>query len=59
MKKIILAIALIAAVGALGFMFMKSRSLMNFGSKDFVSGQILLTNDSSDKISVEYKVDKL
>jgi len=57
MKKIIMAAALIAVVGGIGFLFMKGRVGMSFASKDFVAGQIMLTNDSSDKISVEYKVD--
>ena len=57
MKKIIIAVALVAAVGAAGLMLVKGRSVMSFGSSNFVSGQIMLTNDSSDKISVEYKAD--
>jgi hypothetical protein len=57
MKKIIMAVALIAAVGGIGFMVMKGRFGMMFASKDFVAGQIMLTNDSADKMSVEYKVD--
>lgn len=58
MKKLIIIAALIAAVGGIGFIFMKSRfSGMNFGAKNFVAGQIMLTNDSSEKMSVEYKVD--
>jgi hypothetical protein len=58
MKKIIMAVALIAVVGGIGFMFMKGRfGIMNFGAKNFVAGQIMLTNDSPDKMSIEYKVD--
>jgi hypothetical protein len=57
MKKIIIAVVLIAAVGAVGLMLIKGRSIMSFSSGNFVAGQIMLTNDSSDKISVEYKVD--
>lgn len=57
MKKIIMAVVLIAVVGGIGFMFMKGRFDMSFSSKDFVAGQIMLTNDSADKMSIEYKVD--
>lgn len=57
MKKVIMIIALIAAVGCAGFMFVKGRSLIGFSTTSVAAGQIILVNDSADKISVQYKVD--
>jgi hypothetical protein len=58
MNKIII-VALVAVVGVAGFVVIKKRCCkgMFLGSKKSSPGQILLTNDSSDKISVEYKRD--
>lgn len=56
MKKMILIVFVVAlAIG--GFLLLRNRFDMNFGTKSVAPGQIKLTNDSSDKISVEYKRD--
>lgn len=57
MKKTIIIIALIALVGVVGFMLVKGRFDIRLGAKVSTPGQIMLLNDSSGKISVEYKVD--
>jgi hypothetical protein len=56
MKKIIL-IVFVTVLAIAGFLLLRSRFDMSFGIKSVTPGQIKLTNDSSDKISVEYKRD--
>jgi len=57
MKKKIILIAAIVAVCAVGLLFVKNRLGMSFGNPASQPGQIIILNDSPDKISVEYKVD--
>jgi hypothetical protein len=45
----------IAVVGVAGFTLMKSR--FGMGAKASFIGQITIFNDSTDKVSIEYKVD--
>jgi hypothetical protein len=54
--KNLIAIAVLVVVGITGFMFMKNRFGMNINAKISAPGQIMLLNDSSDTISVEYKL---
>jgi len=60
MKKLIIA-ASILVVGIVGIVVVKNRSGFSFGSFGVKTadndGQIAVTNDSSDKISIEYKSD--
>jgi hypothetical protein len=57
MQKMIIIVAIIAVAGVAGFMFMRGRFSINASAKVAAApGQIILLNDSTDTISVEYKV---
>lgn len=56
MKKLIIA-AVVVAVGLGGLLFVKNRLGMDSASSAIADGRIAITNDSSDTISVEYKID--
>lgn len=55
MKKVIL-VAAIVGLGIVSFMLVRNRMGINFSMKATYPGQITLTNDSNDTISVEYKL---
>ena len=56
MKKIILVVAIVA-VCAVGLLFVKNRLGVSLRNPASQPGQIIIFNDSADKMSVEYKVD--
>ena len=53
-KKVVLAVILLGVIGGAGFFIWMKK--VRSTSSAFVAGQILFMNDSSDTISVEYKV---